>query len=77
MLFDHCFYFLQKDPSVDAFKCAAIPLLKRFIFIGDDVDIIIKKRAVEPNGGGEIEFNCPNIKQLKPVQVIIFFSVVF
>lgn len=40
------------------------------MFIGEDVELVIKKRAVEPNGGGEIVFSVPNIKQLKPVQVI-------
>lgn len=36
---------------------------------GESVELIIKKRAVEPLGGGEITLSIPNIKQLKPVQV--------
>lgn len=63
-------FVLQKDPSVDAFKFAAIPILKKFMFIPDDIELNINKRGVQPEGGGEIYFNCPNIKKLKPVQVL-------
>lgn len=59
----------QKDQSVDSFKYAAIPILQRFMMTGENVELIIKKRAVEPLGGGEITLSIPNIKQLKPVQV--------
>ncbi|XP_065203300.1 RNA 3'-terminal phosphate cyclase-like protein [Planococcus citri] len=60
----------EKDPPVDAFKHAAIPILKQFMYIPDEIEFNIKKRGVQPNGGGEIYFNCPNIKKLKAVQVM-------
>lgn len=33
------------------------------------LELIIKKRGMEPQGGGEVTLNCPNIKQLKPIMV--------
>lgn len=61
-------YMFQADPSVDAFKVAALPLLSQFLVISCDLSLVIKKRGMEPEGGGEVELNCPTIRQLKPVQ---------
>ncbi|RZF44523.1 hypothetical protein LSTR_LSTR002296 [Laodelphax striatellus] len=59
----------QKDPSVDSFKQGALPVLRRFMVIDPGLELTIKKRGVEPLGGGEVHFVCPSIKQLKPIQL--------
>jgi len=60
----------QVDPSVDSFKYAALPLLRRFLLVDFDLELSIKKRGSQPNGGGEIFYKCNAIKNLKPVQLI-------
>ncbi|CAH0380906.1 unnamed protein product [Bemisia tabaci] len=57
------------DPSVDSLKTGALPLLRRFLIIDPGIDLKIRKRGMEPEGGGEIHFVCPNLKQLKPIQI--------
>ncbi|XP_075228720.1 putative RNA 3'-terminal phosphate cyclase-like protein isoform X2 [Lycorma delicatula] len=59
----------QKDPSVDAFKNGALAVLRRFMVVDPGLELIIKKRGMEPQGGGEVTLNCPNIKQLKPIML--------
>lgn len=39
------------------------------MLLPEDIELAVKKRGVEPNAGGEIYLNCPNIRQLKAVQV--------
>lgn len=39
------------------------------MYIPDDIEMNITKRGVQPNGGGEIRLNIPNIKKLKAIQV--------
>ncbi|KAL1457397.1 hypothetical protein WDU94_007634 [Cyamophila willieti] len=58
----------QKDPSVDSFKAGALPVLKQFLVVDPGIELTVRKRGMEPEGGGEIFFNCPNIKSIKPVQ---------
>ncbi|XP_073998338.1 probable RNA 3'-terminal phosphate cyclase-like protein [Rhodnius prolixus] len=58
----------QIDPSVDAFKNGGLNVLKQFIVIDPGIEFQIKKRGVEPEGGGEIHFHCPKVK-LKAAQV--------
>ncbi|KAK9502537.1 hypothetical protein O3M35_011302 [Rhynocoris fuscipes] len=58
----------QIDPSVDSFKNGCLNVLKNFIVIDPGIEFKIKKRGVEPEGGGEIYFHCPKLK-LKANQV--------
>lgn len=61
----------QLDPTVDALKASAIPLIKKFIgdVEGVKLDIKIPARGFRPDGGGKVEFTCPVVRQLQPVQV--------
>lgn len=61
----------QIDPSVDALKASAIPILKRFIgdVEGTKLDIKIQARGFKPEGGGQVLLTCPMIRQLQPVQI--------
>lgn len=60
------------DPSVDLFKAAALPILSKFLVISSDLTLVINKRGMEPEGGGEVVLNCPAVRQLRPVQVSYF-----
>jgi len=57
------------DTSVDLIRTVLLPQLKRF-GIESGIELKIVKRGAPPNGGGEVKFNCPIVKQLKPVQYI-------
>ncbi|XP_054287364.1 probable RNA 3'-terminal phosphate cyclase-like protein [Macrosteles quadrilineatus] len=59
----------EMDPSVDLFKAAALPILGKFLVISSDLTLVINKRGMEPEGGGEVVLNCPAVRQLRPVQV--------
>ncbi len=54
-----------KDPSVDVFRSITVPLLKQF-GVDAGVEVKIVKRGCAPGGGGEVVFNCPNIRALTP-----------
>lgn len=59
----------QTDPTVDELELAAIPILKRFI--GDvegKIDIKVNAKGFKPEGGGEVVFTCPIVRQFKPIQ---------
>lgn len=60
----------QIDPTVDALKLSALPLLKRFL--GDveqpKLDLKVVCRGFKPEGGGSVSFSCPIVRQLQPVQ---------
>lgn len=58
----------QEDPSVDQIKYGAIPILKKFLFAVDGLELEIKKRGMAPEGGGEVFFSCPIKRQLKSIQ---------
>lgn len=62
----------QLDPSVDALKASALPVIKRFIgdVEGAKLDIKVTARGFKPDGGGQIVFTCPIVRQLQPVQLI-------
>lgn len=52
------------DLSVDIFRTVTLPTLA--VLIGtdsDDMELKIKKRGAWPDGGGEVLFRCPIIKQ--------------
>jgi len=55
--------------KVDLIRTVLLPQLKRF-GIESGIELKIVKRGAPPNGGGEVKFSCPIVKQLKPVQYI-------
>ncbi|XP_050387949.1 uncharacterized protein LOC126804757 [Argentina anserina] len=61
----------QIDPNVDALKASALPLIKRFIgdVEGTKLDIKVNARGFKPEGGGQILFSCPIVRQLQPVRL--------
>ena len=59
----------RMDCSVDHIKYAFLPLMKRYI-IRDDYTLDIRKRGLQPKGGGEVFFKFPIIKQLRPCNLI-------
>lgn len=62
----------QLDPNVDALKASAIPVIKRFIgdIEGTKVDLKVNARGFKPDGGGQVLFTCPIVRQLNPVQFL-------
>ncbi|OMO96266.1 RNA 3'-terminal phosphate cyclase [Corchorus capsularis] len=54
----------SKDPSVDTFRKATLPMLKRFGVPPEGLKIEIKRRGVPPHGGGEVHLAVPTIQQL-------------
>ncbi|KAK7255787.1 hypothetical protein RIF29_29207 [Crotalaria pallida] len=57
----------SKDPSMDTFKSAAFPILKRFGVPSEGLALKIESRGVPPNGGGEVILSLPVVQSLKPV----------
>ncbi|KRZ10178.1 putative RNA 3'-terminal phosphate cyclase-like protein [Trichinella zimbabwensis] len=57
------------EPSVDLIKYAWLPVMRRFMFDTEGLDLKIVKRGLNPNGNGEILFTCPISRQLRPVQI--------
>jgi RNA 3'-terminal phosphate cyclase-like protein len=43
--------------------------MKRF-GVEDGLELKVKRRGAAPNGGGEVYFTCPVVRQLKPVQLV-------
>ncbi|XP_017772592.1 PREDICTED: probable RNA 3'-terminal phosphate cyclase-like protein [Nicrophorus vespilloides] len=58
------------DPSVDHVKASMISTLKKFILEDEDLNLTIKKRGMQPLGGGEVVLRCPVRRQLRPVQLM-------
>nr|CAG4640852.1 EOG090X05X4 [Eulimnadia texana] len=58
------------DPSVDALRAGAFPVLKKFLLDDEGLQLKINKRGAAPKGGGEIVFTCPVKRQLRPLQFI-------
>ena len=56
------------DNSVDIIRTSLLPQLAKF-GIGE-MELKINKRGAPPNGGGEVFFKCPLVRQLKPVQFV-------
>lgn len=50
----------------------ALPVLRRFLVVDPGLDLTVKKRGMEPEGGGEVVLVCPTIRQLKPILVSLF-----
>ncbi|KAI7850795.1 18S rRNA biogenesis protein [Circinella umbellata] len=57
------------DNSVDIIRTALLPQLKWY-GIEELLELKITKRGAPPLGGGEVVFNCCNVRQLKPVQFV-------
>ncbi|KAL3813345.1 hypothetical protein ACJIZ3_014613 [Penstemon smallii] len=61
----------SKDPSVDTFRAATLPILKQFGVPSDGLQMKIESRGVLPHGGGEIILSIPIIQEnLKAVNWI-------
>ncbi|TPX36730.1 hypothetical protein SmJEL517_g01166 [Synchytrium microbalum] len=56
------------DVSVDTLRTVTLPQLKRF-GIEDGLELKISKRGASPNGGGQVFFRCPTVRQLKTLQL--------
>ncbi|KAL2458532.1 putative RNA 3'-terminal phosphate cyclase-like protein [Abeliophyllum distichum] len=52
----------SKDPSVDTFKSATLPMLKRFRVPPEGLELKIESRGVPPHGGGEIILSIPIVQ---------------
>jgi len=58
----------EADLSVDTIRTVTLPLLKHF-GVEDGLEFKIKKRGAPPLGGGEVIFQCPVVKELKPINL--------
>ena len=58
-----------RDPSVDYMKATLTPLLKAFGVEVDAFVLKVKRRGFAPEGGGEVEFRLPNVKELKSINL--------
>lgn len=58
------------DPSPDALKYTAIPVLKQFLKVheANEVELKVVARGLKPKGGGIVHFKCPIRRVLKPIQ---------
>lgn len=55
------------DLSVDALKSVTLPFLRNFGI--DGTSLTVKKRGAPPKGGGQVEFTCPVVRELKPLHI--------
>lgn len=59
----------DKDLSVDLIRTVTLPHLQLF-GVSDGLELRIKKRGSPPEGGGEIQFLCPIVKQVKTLNFV-------
>lgn len=59
----------DNDLSVDLIRTVTLPHLQLF-GISDGLELQIKKRGAQPNGGGEVHFLCPVVRQVKTLNFI-------
>ncbi|KAJ7581211.1 18S rRNA biogenesis protein [Mycena floridula] len=59
----------DSDLSVDLIRTVTLPHLQLF-GISDGLELRIKKRGAPPAGGGEIQFICPIVKQVKTLHFV-------
>ncbi|PSS33694.1 RNA 3'-terminal phosphate cyclase-like protein [Actinidia chinensis var. chinensis] len=52
----------SRDPSVDTFRSAALPILKRFGVPSEGLELKIESRGAPPHGGGEVLLSVPIVK---------------
>ncbi|KAG9318696.1 18S rRNA biogenesis protein [Chiua virens] len=57
------------DLSVDLIRTVTLPHLQLF-GISDGLELKIKKRGAPPEGGGEVQFLCPIVKQVKTLNFV-------
>mmetsp|Transcript_27513 Transcript_27513/g.72338 ORF Transcript_27513/g.72338 Transcript_27513/m.72338 type:complete len:361 (-) Transcript_27513:36-1118(-) len=57
------------DPSVDALRTVALPILRRF-GVDAGLELKISKRGAPPLGGGEVFFRCPVVRALTPIKLV-------
>lgn len=50
------------------FRTVTLPTLRHF-GVEDGLSFKIAKRGAPPQGGGQVEFTCPIVKALKPIQL--------
>lgn len=58
------------DPSVDLFRSVIPPLMARLGMESDALSISVTKRGLYPLGKGEVEFSCPVLRKVNPVQLV-------
>ncbi|KAL9715330.1 hypothetical protein Ac2012v2_001993 [Leucoagaricus gongylophorus] len=59
----------ENDLSVDLLRTVTLPHLQPF-GISDGLELRIKKRGALPGGGGEVQFLCPVMKQVKTLNFV-------
>ncbi|KAJ7343364.1 18S rRNA biogenesis protein [Mycena albidolilacea] len=59
----------EHDLSVDLFRTVTLPHLQLF-GISDGLELRIKRRGAPPAGGGEVQFLCPVVKQVKTLNFV-------
>ncbi|KAF9227655.1 18S rRNA biogenesis protein [Gyrodon lividus] len=59
----------DSDLSVDLIRTVTLPHLQLF-GVSDGLELRIKKRGAPPEGGGEVQFICPIIKQPKTLNFV-------
>ncbi|KAG8965422.1 hypothetical protein FRC05_003259 [Tulasnella sp. 425] len=59
----------DKDLSVDLLRTVTLPHLQLF-GISEGVELKIKKRGAPPLGGGEVQFSCPIVRNLKIINFV-------
>ncbi|TFK42399.1 RNA 3'-terminal phosphate cyclase/enolpyruvate transferase [Crucibulum laeve] len=59
----------EHDLSVDLLRTVTLPHLQLF-GISDGLELRIKRRGAAPGGGGEVQFLCPVVKQVKTLNFI-------
>ncbi|PNT19037.1 hypothetical protein POPTR_009G016000v4 [Populus trichocarpa] len=57
----------SKDPCVDTFRSATLPLLKQFGVPSEGLELKIESRGAPPHGGGEVLLSVPIIQSLTAV----------
>ncbi|GLB34856.1 putative RNA 3'-terminal phosphate cyclase (RTC), insert domain [Lyophyllum shimeji] len=59
----------ENDLSVDLFRTVTLPHLQLF-GVSEGLELRIKKRGAPPEGGGEVQFLCPVVKQVKTLNFV-------
>ncbi|KXN92238.1 putative RNA 3'-terminal phosphate cyclase-like protein [Leucoagaricus sp. SymC.cos] len=59
----------ENDLSVDLMRTVTLPHLQPF-GISDGLELRIKKRGAAPGGGGQVQFLCPIVKQVKTLNFV-------
>ncbi|KAH9935039.1 18S rRNA biogenesis protein [Fomitopsis serialis] len=59
----------DRDLSADLIRTITLPQLQLF-GVSDGLELRIRKRGSPPLGGGEVQFICPSVKQLKTLDLV-------